>query len=177
MKIIVVNGSQRVGKDTFIDFCIDILKENGKFGKKISTIDYVKEVAKFCGWDGRKNDKDRKFLSDLKNVLIEWNDIPFKKVCKEIDILHSLEIKLNNFNYSYLFVLCREPDEIEKIVNAFDTITVLVVNKKAESMYQTSNRADKEVKEYNYDVCIMNNFSLDNLRISAETFLKKEGFI
>ena len=31
----------------------------------ISTVDLVKEVAKFCGLKGQKSDKEIKFLSDL----------------------------------------------------------------------------------------------------------------
>ena len=46
----------------------------------ISTVDFVKEVAKFCGWNGQKTPKDRKFLSDLKNILTQWNDIPYKDI-------------------------------------------------------------------------------------------------
>jgi len=49
--IIIVNGAPRSGKDTFVNFC---LKELKGLGKSVSTVDFVKEVAKFCGWDGEK---------------------------------------------------------------------------------------------------------------------------
>ena len=33
-------------------------------------------IAKECGWGGEKDDKARKFLSDLKRTLVEYNDYP-----------------------------------------------------------------------------------------------------
>ena len=46
MKIVVVNGFPQVGKDEFVLCC---LSELGAFGKLISTVDFVKEIAAKCG--------------------------------------------------------------------------------------------------------------------------------
>ena len=61
-KIIVINGQGGVGKDTFID----ILNKKGLKIANVSSVDGVKELARMVGWNGAKEDKDRKFLSDLK---------------------------------------------------------------------------------------------------------------
>ena len=90
--IIVVNGAPRAGKDTFCEMVQKIMEERvGPYSCRIiSTVDFVKEVAKFCGWNGQKTPKDRKFLSDLKDILTQWDDIPYKDIigsyegCKEI---------------------------------------------------------------------------------------------
>ena len=60
-QIIVINGTGGCGKTTFVEL-------TQKYGKVInfSSVDKVKEVAKLIGWDGKKTEKDRKFLSDLK---------------------------------------------------------------------------------------------------------------
>ena len=60
--IIIINGTGGSGKDTFVEFV-------SKYSKvfNFSSVDKVKEVARVIGWSGTKSEKDRKFLSDLKN--------------------------------------------------------------------------------------------------------------
>ena len=62
MKVIIINGAAGSGKDTFANMCID---NNNGAGAIISMADAAKDVAKFCGWDGEKTPKNRKFLSNL----------------------------------------------------------------------------------------------------------------
>ena len=85
LKIFIVNGKGGVGKDTLEKMVIDIAAENNKIVKKISTIDYVKNIASIIGWDGTKDLKNRRFLSDLKDALTRWDDKPYKETCKEIE--------------------------------------------------------------------------------------------
>ena len=84
VKIVVVNGMPMVGKSQFVEYC---LKELGIYGEEVSTVDFVKELAKLSGWDGVKRPRDRKFLSDLKDLLTEWNDVPYKKIIEARDRL------------------------------------------------------------------------------------------
>ena len=67
MKVIIINGKAEVGKDTLVTMCKDLLGANRILN--ISTVDFVKEVANFCGWDGTKTPENRKFLSDLKDLV------------------------------------------------------------------------------------------------------------
>ena len=91
MKIFVINGAPRAGKDTFVEICKDLIGNERCLN--VSTVDFVKEVAKFAGWDGNKTPEARKFLSDLKDIMTEYDNIPFKKVKRAIDIYH-LELAL-----------------------------------------------------------------------------------
>ena len=50
----------------------------------VSTVDKVKEIAAECGWDGVKSPKNRKFLSDLKDLLTEWGDVPYKDIERKL---------------------------------------------------------------------------------------------
>ena len=77
VNVVIVNGFPRSGKDTFVNFCKEKL---GAFGVSVSTVDFVKYLAAQSGWDGSKTPENRKFLSDLKDLLTEWNDVPWKKV-------------------------------------------------------------------------------------------------
>ena len=80
MKIIVINGSGGAGKDTFIKYCREANHEIYSF----STVDYVKDIATLIGWNGKKDMRGRRFLSDLKDALSEYNDTPFKRCVEEI---------------------------------------------------------------------------------------------
>ena len=82
MKIICVNGYARSGKDTFCNFAF----YHRGLVYTYSTIDEVKKLAKKIGWDGEKDAKGRKFLSDLKDCLTEYNDLPNRYILKQIQI-------------------------------------------------------------------------------------------
>ena len=51
-----------------------------------STVDFIKFAAAKFGWEGTKEPKDRKMLSELKRILKEWNDVPYKKTVEFIDV-------------------------------------------------------------------------------------------
>jgi adenylate kinase len=65
--VIIINGAGGVGKDTICDLAAKHFKV-----KNISSITPIKELAARCGWGGEKDDKARKFLSDLDNFLGIW---------------------------------------------------------------------------------------------------------
>ena len=69
--VIIINGRGGVGKDTLCDFAAKHYKV-----ENISSITPIKDLAKLCGWGGEKNEKSRKFLSDLKQLLIDYNEYP-----------------------------------------------------------------------------------------------------
>ena len=45
--------------------------------ENISSITPILDVAYAAGWDGRKTPEARRFLSRLKEVCTEFNDLPF----------------------------------------------------------------------------------------------------
>ena len=152
---VIINGTGGAGKDEFIKQCkvIDDDIEN------ISTIDYIKSIARYAGWDGKKDERGRRFLSDIKDAMILYDDIPFKQTIENVKM----------FDHKTVFIHCREPDEIEKLKNELNAKTVLVKNKRADGLI--NNHADQDVELYNYDYVINNNESLGDLIISAQIFL------
>lgn len=161
-KIIIINGGAGVGKDTFVRMCqnVDPTIQN------LSSIDYVKEVAHELGWTGEKDDKARRFLSDLKKAMMLYNSAPFYKVFETI----------NDYDKDgVVFLHIREPDEIELyrnqiIANHDKVITLLVRNNRIDAV--TTNSSDANVTEYGYDYVIDNNGSLQDLQDSAELFVE-----
>ena len=155
--IIIINGNGGVGKDEFVKQCQVI---NSKV-MNYSSINFAKKIAKECGWNGAKTEKDRKFLSDLKDLLTEYDDVPLKDMKRFV----------NACKKKYVFLHMREPSEIEKCAKEFNAITLLVRNNRVPNI--TTNHADKDVENFEYDYIIENNGSLEDLKDSAETFLKE----
>ena len=104
--VIVINGAGGVGKDTLCELASKHFKV-----KNISSITPVKKIAADCGWNGEKDDKARKFLSDLKRVLVEYNDYPTAWALSEYK-------KFLSSDDEVMFVHIREGEEIEKFVKA-----------------------------------------------------------
>ena len=163
-KVIVTNGSGQWGKDTFAK----ILNEYIPL-EKYSSIDLIKDIARIGGWNGIKEEKDRKFLSDLKLLFSDYNDLPYKDVCRKI-----LEIQNNNKEIELILIDIREPEEIEKIKNKFNATTVLIKNNNVDII--TSNMADANVLNYKYDYVVDNSGDIDSLEdevLKFITFLKE----
>lgn len=131
----------------------------------LSTINYVKEIAKTIGWDGSKTIEDRKFLSDLKDALTEWKDLPYQKIKEQIE-------DCRNRNIDFIFIDCREPAEIQRFVNDYQALTVLV--QRGEIIF-IGNHADDNVLNYQYDITIDNSRGLDELMQEATIF--EETFV
>lgn len=166
--IFIINGSGGVGKDTFVEFVStelnDILK---KFHTVInfSSVDKVKEIAREIGWGGKKSEKDRKFLSDLKILTSEYCDMPFKSMKSKVAEFMSDE------ESTFLFLHIREPEEITRAVNEFGAKTILVVRDSVKHI--VSNMADENVFNYNYDFVVNNSGTKEELNIKAKDFVQE----
>lgn len=173
VNVVVINGFPRSGKDTFVKFCKKIL---GPFGHSISTVDFVKELAIQCGWDGIKSPENRKFLSDLKDLLTEWNDVPWKKVEEEYNCIKTkcFQYGLNDSDF-FLFIHSREPEEIERFKEEYGAVTVLVDRQEVKG--EQSNHSDADVMNYSYDYIINNNSTLEDLQAQAATFIESVKLI
>lgn len=164
MKVVVINGYPRAGKDTFVKFCQEIL---GTFRcRNLSTIDYIKKIAPLFGWREEKTPEARRFLAKLKDITTEYNDFSYRYIKKQFSAIEKEEW---NGEDIIVFVHCREPKDIERFVRDYNAITVLVKNKRVGDEY--SNEADANVEDYRYDVTILNNTTLDNLKLSAKAFI------
>lgn len=172
MKVIVINGVPMSGKDLFCDLCLNYMTARGIMGGKISTIDFVKRIAAQVGWDGLKEAKDRKFLSDLKDLLTEYNDSPFTIVEQQIRqaYLHFNKEMGVPENKIVFFVHCREPKEIQKFVDKMGAETLIIRREEMEKLPQ-SNHADEEVLNYTYTYEIKNDKGIEELEKEAMKFI------
>lgn len=167
--IVVINGVPRSGKDEFVKQCQACW---GDHIKNISTIDFVKEIAKECGWDGVKTPQSRKFLSNLKDLLIEFNDLPYKKVA---DACHCFGSEMASYGFKnnqwIVFVHCREPEEITKFEQRLGAISILIRRAAVEND-GASNHADANVFAHDYTYTVRNDGTIADLAQKAIKFLK-----
>ena len=157
-KIVIINGSGGSGKDTFVQFCNNIIST-----ENVSTVDKVKEAAKVLGWSGGKTETDRLFLSNLKLVWDKYNGGSNAYAADQICNFIRGPKKL-------LFIHCREPKNIEIIRSTFECKTLLIDSTRVDKI--TSNMADANVEHFEYDHVIHNDSDLEHLRRAAELFVK-----
>ena len=156
MKILVVNGHPHSGKDTFCETAF----YNRGLVYPISTIDRVKQVALFAGWDGEKNAKGRKFLSDLKDIMTEYNDIPRQYVLSFMDSrLQIHDDDMVGTDDVLFLVQSREPKDIQRWVDENGARTLCISREGVDQHW--GNHADDEVANYKYDYYLENNGTLE----------------
>lgn len=173
MSVYIVNGAPTAGKTTFETYVKQLMGD--PYCKIISSIDLVKTIARHCGWSGDKTPESRKFLSDLKRTLTDFDDIPHKSIRKQIKSF-AWDFTYYGINYDKwaVFVDCREPEEIARLCEQEEAKSILVSRMEAEQK-ETSNRSDSEVLNYDYDIVIENNGDLRALAESAIEFIQSEG--
>lgn len=167
-QVFVINGSGGVGKDTFVDLVtIELNNIMKRFYTVInfSSIDKVKQIAKEIGWNGQKTEKDRKFLSDLKILTSKYCDMPFQSMKEKVDEFQTDKKSI------FLFLHIREPEEISRAVKAFNAKTILIRRNSVKHI--TSNMADENVFNYDYNFIIDNDGTIGELKDKAKEFIKK----
>ena len=158
-KIVIINGSGGVGKDTFVEFCSEYAKV-----KNISSVDKVKEAAKILvNWNGEKDEKSRKFLADLKKMSIDYNNYPITYIKEQAEEF------LKNEEQEIMFIHIREISEIAKVKELLDAKSLLISSNRVEKI--VSNTSDANVENFEYDYYIQNDGTLDELKLKAEKFV------
>ena len=157
--VLIVNGKPRAGKDTFVELLSYMIPVY-----KYSIIEKVKCVALDCGWKGKKEERDRKFLYELKKLTDEYSDMSFIDVYKKIEAFANDEIK------EVLFAVdIRDPEDIEMMKDLTGAFTVFIENENVPDI--TSNPADANVANYEYDFVIKNNGTMDDYKREVYNFL------
>ena len=158
-KIVIINGTGASGKDTFVEFASQFAKVFN-----FSSVDKVKEIAKLIGWNGGKTEKDRKFLSDLKKLTTDYNEMPLRSILEAVKTFYQSENEL-------MFIHIREPEEIEKAKHAISSEVKTLLIKRAGQQNIMSNYSDASVDNYDYDFYIENT-TLEELEKAAYEFVE-----
>ena len=178
VRFVIINGLGGCGKSTFIELCQeycdnpDNLKAHNWMVSELSTVDFVKEVARICGWKGKKDKKDREFLHNLKAAMEKWDNIPNKKVIEDAEDIISIYLGLNHL----FFVNIREPQSIESfsqlvMEQGYETPIKILMESN-----MSSNEVDsivQEIKSIKYDRIYKNNGTLKDLANTAGDFIEE----
>ena len=148
--VIVINGRGGVGKDTLCAFAANKYKT-----RNVSSITPIKALASQCGWAGEKTDRARKFLSDLKALLIDYNDYPTTWALGEYKAFLAGDEAL-------MFLHVREGVEIDKFVRATGgRAKTLLVRRASHHTGAYGNASDDLVEQYDYDYIFDNDLPLE----------------
>ena len=160
-KVIVINGRGGVGKDTLCEFAAKRYKV-----MNISSITPIKELAMQIGWDGAKDLRSRKFLSDLKQLTSEYNDYPnnyLLRKCREFE----------KSEYELLFVHIRESEQIVHFIETSGCGAVTLLIRRGEAGVY-GNASDDNVENYSYDLVYQNDLPLEEAESDFVRFLEEK---
>ena len=172
MKIFVIAGKARHGKDTVASIIGEIYKD-----KKVINLSYgsyIKEYAKkISNWDGFEETKPRELLQTLGTEVIRKNideDFFIKRLCDDIKV------------YSYYFDVitisdARFPKEIDAPKEMFDNVySIKVVRNGFSSPLSDKEQAhstETALDNYdNYDFVIENDGTIEDLEKKVEKILE-----
>lgn len=170
--VIVVNGSPRAGKDTFIEMLLEDLASQHVPTDTFSSIDPVRALLTAAGFDlSEKTEADRRLLSvvgDAVETHSQWRT----NAC--VDRVKQFASETSNRGAFFLHI--REPRNIELVKSLCadavpDSVfsTIYLDSIRAEKI--TSNPSDAGVADMIYDHVITNNGTKDDLRAAARNFV------
>lgn len=159
-KVFICTGTGRSGKDTFVNFVKQYYPDTLNY----SSVDFIKWLSHtYLDIDVKnKTPELRKFLSEFKRILTEYNDYPTKQCLAAIETLEPEQI---------IFLHIREQEEINKIKEAYPETKVVYVERNIDVVY--GNDSDDKCKEINADIVIHNDSDLIDLSKTAKWFVER----
>lgn len=160
--VVVINGPATSGKDSFITLFRQICP---RWVGDCSYADCVKDLFEnnfVVLPKNEKTEKTRKFFADFLVLWEQYNNGPMNRL--ETAIEHFFR----DIDRGVLFVVRRNPKDIQYLKDKYDACTLLVTRPGVEPIQ--SNDDDKNVLEYEYDYRVINDGTLDQLQDKAYEF-------
>lgn len=152
--IFIINGSNGVGKDTFIDKVRDELRDYEYLN--ISAIDVVKNMLRKNEiWDGQKDEKGRRLLAEVKAAINKYSDFINTDIIMRVG-----RWRPRTMMNSIAFIHVREPEQIEilsqRLESAFGEFSMVgtILIKRTSAEAAAKNDADMNVENYKYDIVL-----------------------
>jgi molybdopterin-guanine dinucleotide biosynthesis protein len=177
MKVFTITGKARHGKDTIAEMMKDILEERGYRVLLTHYADLLKYICKtFFNWNGEKDEAGRTILQKVGTETVRTQKPDFW-----VDFIIDI---LNLFPYEWDVVIIpdtRFPNEIERLnEEGFDTEFVRVFRPNFDNGLteeQKNHKSEIALDNYEADVEITNEGTLDELRKDIGNWLSSEMFI
>ena len=176
MKVFLISGKARHGKDTTGNFLQEAYEQKGYKVCRSQIAKYLKVYVKdYFGWDGTEESKPRKLLQELgTDIIREKLNKPKFFIDRTIE---DIEI-LSNFFDVMIITDIRLPIEITSIKEKIEDVISINVERldfesplsKSEQKHKIEN-AMNEFKEYDYEIL---NDTLDKLKINVYEIAERE---
>ena len=177
MKIYVIGGKARTGKNTFGKYLKEELEKKGYHPciMQLTTPLYLYAKTYF-GWDGKEETKPREILQKLG---IEWIQEKLGKKDFLVNrLLEDIEI-LKNFFDTFIITDARLTHEIDRIKASAKDVMVIKIERENQENGLTEeekkHRTETEIDEYQGFDIIIKNEKEEDLKFSAKTIVEKEG--
>lgn len=174
MKIFIICGKARAGKDTFCSLIRKYYKEQGICSVNLQFSSYIKEYAKkIANWDGDDTDKPRELLQELGTEVIRNKIDPLFFVKR---IIGDIKVYSNYFDIITISD-ARTKVEVDSIKKSFDDVYAIKVVRpnfdngltKAEQQHFT----EVDLDDYDsFDSTIINDGTIEDLNKKFEDLMK-----
>lgn len=176
MKVYLIGGKARSGKDTMAGFMKEYYSSIGKKACIMQISNYIKHLVKdYFGWDGKDETKPRSLFQEIGTGIIrEKMNKPYFFTTR---LLEDIEVLENYFDIVIVSDV-RLPLEFDEIKKVYKDAVKIVVERK-DFTNELSEKEKKHVTEIAldhyqlYDYKIMNT-ELEKLKIDAINVIKKE---
>ena len=158
IRLLIVTGLSDSGKDELIEYISEKIPS-----VYVSTIDEIKfmlERHRIIEHENRKNPKYRKLISDIKNLLIDFNSNIF---------IEDIEFELT-FTDTILITQMRENSELKKFKEHFGDECLIIkvirssTEQTAKDVLERDIVADWDIDNIEADIVIINDGTLSDLR-------------
>ncbi len=179
MKIYLISGKARNGKSTVGEFIKEEYENKGKKVCEIGYGSYIKYYAKtYFGWDGKEETKPRSLLQELGTEIIRKKIDPMFHVNRIME-----DIKVLSYFYDIAVISdVREPIEIITPKEKFDDVVSINV-KRTNFESELSEKEQQHFTEIaldsfdDYDYKVLNDGTLDDLKIKVKEIIEKEEVV
>ena len=174
MRVILISGSARFGKDSTAFMMKELLEKQKKKVLIIHYADNLKLFAKnYFGWSGQKDQKGRELLQWLGTDVIRKN---YEDTW--VDMVVAL-LKGIKTLYDYIIIPdVRFPNEIDRMRDNFDCITVRVIRFNFDNGLTEEQRkhpSETALDNYPMEYELINDGDLEKLLDTTRTFIKNIG--
>ena len=170
MKVILISGKARSGKDQSAFFIKNYLENNKN--KKVVIIkygDFLKSfLEKSLGWDGKKDESGRTMLQQWGTNVIRKN-YEYSFTDMMVALLKGIYDRFDCVIISDV----RFPNEIEEIKKSFDCVSLRVMRDLKHcglTNEQMKHPSETAMDNYDFDSYIYNKLDLDTLQKACEQF-------
>ena len=176
MKIFVIGGKAKSGKNTFGSMLREELKDYGYRPCVMHITEPLYSYARtYFDWDGNENDKPREFLQKMGIEIIRdklgKKDFLLNRLNEDIEIL-------SNFFDAFIITDARMIHEFESLKEKYeDVVTIKLERKNYDDMLteeEAQHVTEKEVDEYHDFDYVIENRSLEDLRTAVIELIRNE---